>query len=178
MEIYNNKFEVTFTNKAAAESAKRIAADTFNAMTTESYINNAYKQFAESLNVEDNTLVNIEMTLLSSEIMEASIEVIKAIAETLKTECFTFDVVGYDEYTESWVEGSFENGQLEITSTYFPCGYTEFLHCPECGEDVVRIEDYDPSKTYVCPECGEEIDLSKVYAENAPVITKETTEIK
>ena len=48
----------------------------------------------------------------------------------------------------------------------------------ECGEYVVRLDEYDPSKTYICPECGEEVDLSENYKACAPVINKETIIIK
>ena len=178
MEIYNNEFKVIFTNTAAAESAKQIAADAFSAMNSQDDAYALAKRYAASLRVEDNILRSDELCFFADGFMDAAVVAIKAIAENLKTESFTIDVCGCDTYAESWVDGNFENGLLSITSTYYPYGYCEFIPCPECGEDVVRIEDYDPSKTYVCPDCGEEVDLSKAYAEFAPVITKETIEIK
>ncbi len=58
--------------------------------------------------------------------------------------------------------------------TFYPAGYTEYVACPECGEFVVRIEDYVPGKLYVCPDCGEEVDLSESYEEVAPIVEKTT----
>lgn len=178
MEIGIHTFNLTFANKAAAENAKKIATDTFKAMTTSCYNYNPYELFAASLCVKENDLTSEEACLTAEDFMNATVEVIKTIAESLKTESFTFNTFGEDTYTESCVDGCFEDGLLAITSTYYPNGYCEYLECPECGEFVVRLEEYDPSKTYVCPECGEELDLSEQYAEAAPVITREIIEIR
>ena len=178
MEIGAHKFDLTFTNKSAAEKAKQITADTLNAMSFKDYAFDPAEAFVNSLKVEKNTLASSDVCLIASDFMETAAAVIKAIAMNLKTEGFTFDAFGEDTYSESRVNGRFENGILSITSTYYPSGYYEFIPCPECGEDVVSLEDYDSSKTYICPECGEEIDLSKMFEEVAPVITKETIEVK
>lgn len=29
--------------------------------------------------------------------------------------------------------------------------------CPECGYEVVEIDDFDPNTTYICKECGAEV---------------------
>ena len=64
------------------------------------------------------------------------------------------------------------------TSAYTSSPVQYRYYCPECGELVVRLEEYDPSKTYICPECGEELDLYEQYGEDAPVITREIIEVK
>ncbi len=174
MEIFNNDLTITFTNEADVQNAKTIAVNTIKAMPIPGYDDNVSELFADSLYLDDNDLVNEEYCLSSDDFMKVAATVVKAIAASLKTANFTFDCVSSDSYAESCVEGCFENGLLTINTTYFPDGYSEFLACPECGEDVVRTEDYDPSKTYICPDCGEEVDLSN----EAPVITKETFEIK
>ncbi len=178
MEIGIHTFNLTFTNNAAAELAKMIAADTFKAMMTTDYNYNPYELFAKSLSVKGEVLTSEEACLTAEDFMNAAAAVIKAIAENLKTENFTFNTFGEDTYTESCVDGCFKDGLLTITSTYYPNGDCEYLGCPECGEFVVSLEEYDPSKTYVCPECGEELDLSEMYAEVAPVITREIIEVK
>ena len=68
------------------------------------------------------------------------------------------------------VTKSHKDGLLKIKDTYFPSDYWEYLFCPECGEDVVRLEDFNPNKEYVCPECGEVIELKEQYEEIAPVV--------
>ena len=178
MTIENHTFNLNFTNKSAAEKAKKIAADTFKTMKTSDYNYNPYELFAKSLCVKGNDLTSNEACLIAEDFMDATANVIKAIAENLKTENFTFNTCGVDSYTEGWVDGCFKDGLLTITSTFYPNGYWEHLFCPECGELVVRLEEYDPSKTYICPECGEELDLSEQYGEDAPVITREIIEVK
>ena len=174
MEIYHNDFEITFTNEADAESAKIIATNAINAMSVPGYAYNATEEFANSLCVEGNVLANEEYSFTSDDLLNVAVATIKAIAGSMKTASFSFKSGSADTYAESWAEGCFENGILTITSAYYPEGYSEFLTCPECGEAVERMDDYDPSKTYICPECGEEVDLS----DQAPVNSKETFEIK
>ena len=35
--------------------------------------------------------------------------------------------------------------------------------CPECGEEIVFVDDYDPSKTYYCKNCEMEVDNTDLY---------------
>ena len=175
MEIYNNSFTVTFTNAAAANKAKQIADESFRALHYNGYSEQPTILAANSLIIEDDmTLTFEELCFDSADLMDASRKVIKAIAFAMSEESFEFSVCGCDTYTESWVDGSFQNGVLDMTATFFPEGYSEFLLCPECGKEIVRIEDCDPNATYVCPECGEELDFSS----SAPVIEKETIKIR
>lgn len=37
------------------------------------------------------------------------------------------------------------------------CPYDFDGCCPECGYEVVEIDDFDPNKSYICEECGEEV---------------------
>ena len=173
MEIFDNDFTVTFTNKTAAKKAKQIAADTLNAMTIDGYVSNPAKETAAELHVEGKALSSDATAFDAHDFMEAAVNVVKAIAAKLSDESFTFNCVGTDTYSESWVEGSLENGVLTIDTTYFPEGYGE-LFCPECGEFVIEMEEYDPSESYICPECGEEIDFS----DQAPIKSHEIIKIK
>lgn len=169
MEFSTNDFTVTFTNAAAAKKAKQIADECFRSLRYDFYSKQPSVLAADSLAVDENTLTFEEICFSSLDLMEASRKVIKALAYGLKEETFEFSVCGVDTYAESWVEGAFQNGALDMTSTYFPEGYSEFLCCPECDEPIVKMEDYDPNAVYVCPECGEELDFS----DSAPVIEKE-----
>lgn len=174
MEIFTHKLNMTFANTDAAKAARQVASDTLKGMVISGYVVNPTELFANSLRTEETTLVSSACCLNANDFMEAAAAVIKAIGASMKDVDFTFDAFGGDTYSESLVDGFCKDGLLTITTTYYPYGYCEYLPCPECGEDVVRLEDYDPSKTYVCPECGEVIDLSEAYEENAPVITKES----
>ncbi len=179
MEVYSNKTEITFTNTEAASKAKEIASQVIASVEPNYNYLNGIKNTIKNLSIDENavTLPEDEGELASSDLLEIMTEVVKAIAEQLPSENFTFDVVGYDCYTEGWLEGKYEDGTLEIKSTYYPMGYTETLSCPECEEDIVSLDDYIPGKTYICPECGEEVDLSEQYKEYAPIITVTNLEI-
>ncbi len=47
--------------------------------------------------------------------------------------------------------------------------YDTMLCCPECGEEIVSVSEYDSEKIYTCPECGEECDLEEEYEESRPI---------
>ena len=173
MEVYTNQTKVIFTNAEAASKAKEIAAQVIASVEDNYFYLNGIKNTIRNLSINDNALClpEDEGELASSDLLEIMTEVVKAIAEQLPSENFTFDVNGYDCYTEGWLEGKYEDGTLEIKSTYFPLGYIDTLVCPECEEVIVALDDYIPGKKYICPECGEELDLSEEYKEIAPIIT-------
>ena len=172
MEVFNNKTEIVFTNAEAASKAKEIAAQVIASVESNYYYLNGIKNTIRNLTINDNALClpEDEGELASSDLLEIMTDVVKAIAEQLPSENFTFDIYGEDTYTEGWLEGKYANGTLEIKSTYYPSGYVEFLCCPECGQELVSLDDYVPGKTYICPECGEEVDLSEEYEVCAPNI--------
>lgn len=179
---YTNEMTITMKNAQACETAMAAIksalvenAERFN----QQYAYNATTRFANSLVILENKIVveNGEVGAFTPEDMP---EVIKTIAQAIAANSDKFEIHDYDscDYSEGDTTISFDGKALTIKSTYFPCGVVEFLSCPECGEDIVSIEEYDPNVTYVCPECGEEIDLSEQYEESAPVITKEVIKIK
>ena len=174
------KLTINFTNTTAAKEAKEIASKTLLTMEYDFSFRNAAENAAANLIAENNSLVLPEEhgAFSPEEWNDILTEILKGITTELPNENFTYTSCAYSNYSEAWIEGNYANGTLEINSTYYPMGYLEYVECPECGEEVVRIDEYDPNKTYICPDCGEEIDLSERYKECAPVITKETIEIK
>ena len=166
----NNNFTVTITNAAAASKAKQIADESLRSLHSEMLSALA----ADSLAINDDvTLFFEECCFSSANLVDVSKTIVKTIANNMKKEFFEFSARACDTYSEAWMDGSFQNGELNITSTFFPEGYYEEFECPECGEMVVSLEDYDPNKTYVCPKCGEELDFSDI----APEIERETIHI-
>jgi len=105
------------------------------------------------------------------------IELLKAIATELPEESFTCDIFNNCDYTESSFEAIYENGCLRTKTTYIP-EFVIYLCCPECEMEVVEVENYDPSKTYICPECGEEVDLTEAYDQVKPQITERVIKIE
>ena len=179
MYAENTKTEIRFTNEAAANEAKAIVAKTLNSMDCDFSFNNAVSHAVESLHVDGSTLMIPQggAWFLAEELVDVFPLIVKAIATQLPHEDFSFEVAGYDDYAEGWIDGCYADGNLEINSTFYPMGYCEYVSCPECGEDVVRLDEYIPGKLYPCPECGELVDLTEQYEEVAPVIKKEQIKI-
>ena len=173
MEIINNEFTVTFKNTTAATRAKEIAKGCLLSLNDEIGIDDAAILAADSLVVNKTILAFEECCFFSEELIEAAKKIVKAIAFGMKAEDFEFSVYGSDSYTSSAVEGNYQNGELSITTTFYPEGYVEEFVCPECDEVIVSLNDYDPSQIYICPECGEELDFSS----EAPVIEHEVISI-
>lgn len=175
------KMTINFNSTSTANSAKEIVKDAFLSMKEHDFcFSQAVEGAAANLTVENNTLLIADdnAAFLGEEIIEVAPIIVKALAAKLSNDNFTFDFCTTDEYTEGWVEGEYKNGKLDIKTTYYPEGYCEYVSCPECGELVVRLDEYDPSKTYICPDCGEVVDLSESYEACAPEIKMETITIK
>lgn len=174
-----NKMMITFTTHAAANCAKKIASRTIQEMNRSFWFCDAAEGTTSKILVSDTSVVLAEdAPLLADEMLDVAELIVKTLAAELPQENFTFDIVGADTYAEGWLDGSFTNGTLELTNTYYPEGYCEFVSCPECGEFVIGLDEYDPSKTYVCPHCGEEVDLTKQYEFCKPDIKRETVKIR
>ena len=174
------KLTFTFKTASAARKAKKIASKALLTMKQIFSFRNAAETAATNLIAENNILLlpREKGCFLAEECMEFLPIILKAIAEQMPNEDFTFEVTSTNDYSDAEFDSEYSNGTLCITSTYYPEGYCESVSCPECGEYVVRLDEYDPSKTYICPECGEEVDLSENYKACAPVINKETIIIK
>lgn len=179
---YSNEMTITMTKNSAALKALEIAqkeinsnANTFN----DGYANDPSSKFLSALEVDENiiTIENDEGFFTTEDFPSVVKSILEAIAKNLTTETFTCSAYTSSSYSEGEIEASYANGTLEIAETYYPEGYVEYLTCPECGEEIVSLEDYDPNETYTCPECGEEIDLSEQYEECAPVHHETTINI-
>ena len=177
---YITNLTLTFNTKAAANRAKKIAKEAILSLESSRYSDGA-EYTAAHLIEENNTLLipEGEVAYSTEEWMENVLPVLlKAIAKQLPHESFTFESNSTNDYSDAELDGRYAKGILEINSTYYPEGYCESVSCPECGEYVVRLDEYDPSKTYICPECGEEVDLSENYKACAPVIEHKAIIIK
>lgn len=178
---YTNEIKITMNSNNAAQIALNAAV---NALTNNAEtLNNGYRRnpsesLADALTVVGNTVVNDTEGYFTPEDIKCVIEVIlEAIASELSEENFECTVYTDSTYACDEIKASYSNSKLNIKETYLPAGYVKYLCCPECGEEIVRIDEYDAEQTYYCPECGDEIDLSEQYEEYAPVVTETTMNI-
>lgn len=105
---------------------------------------------------------------------EDALEVMPIMARNLakldKNASFELSSENQGTYTDSTVTIKYNNGKLVIDTVYYPSGAGwEMLSCPDCGEDVVSMDDYEKGKTYICPECGAECDFEYEYEEALPI---------
>ena len=71
---------------------------------------------------------------------------------------------------QSCADYEYEAGLLKIVMWESPEGNG---FCPECEEQVVCFDEYDPDKTYVCEECGENIkNHADMFGGILPVVKK------
>ena len=174
------KLTFTFKTASAAKEAKKIASEALLTMKHIFRFRNAAETAATNLIAENNILLLPRENgyFFAEECMDILPIFLKVIAKQMPNEDFTFESTSTNDYSDAEFDGKYSNGTLCITSTYYPEGYCGEVACPECGEYIVRFDEYDSSKTYICPHCGEEVDLTEKYNNSAPVITKETVAIK
>ena len=172
---YYTRLTGTFSNKNAAMKAMNVAkavlADNGNTYDR-NYARTPSQFMSDELEVKKNKLIlSGYCGFYVPEDTEAVLtDIFKEIAKTMPTETFTFESYTDSTYSDIDIEGNYINGTLTINSIYYPCGYVEYLRCPECCEEILSLEEYDPEKKqYVCPECGETIDLAKVFEDMNPV---------
>lgn len=175
---YTNEIKITLNTNTAAQTA-------LNA-SVKALLNNAEAlgcrpsmKLAEGLKVIDNTVITDydEGYFLPEGIADVMEVILAAIAEELRDETFECTVFSDSDYSCDEIAATFANRKLNIKETYLPSGFVEYLCCPECGEEVVRVDEYNAGETYYCPECGEEIDLSEEYEACAPKVTETTINI-
>ena len=170
---FNNVIRIMMENNEVANTAldmikKVLCSGDFS----RNYRNNTAEILANDLQVKGSQIIQEDYkSYFIVEDIDAVMEsVLKAIAGLEIVREFKCDVISESTYSEGEFEASYKNGLLKIKNTYYPCGHWEYLSCPVCGEDIVRLEDFDPSKEYICPKCGEVVDLRDEYEETVPCV--------
>lgn len=134
------------------------------AVARKALITNGYEKFANSLVESKDDCYMIEenscMTFLGDNFHEAIRTIYEAIVKELPEIVFR----GFSGYT--W--GTFEAGHCfekkGNTLVVGKIGYEGSGYCPECDEEIVSVDDYNPAETYYCPECGEEIPNDELFS--------------
>ena len=178
---FENNIKFSMENSEAANTAlAAIKKVLYAGDYSRGYMINTAEKLANSLLVKDSQIVPKELDgyFTVEDIYEVAKDIVIAVAHIDSILAFECEVNSVSTYTDGEFEASYKDGLLRIKEVFYPSGYYESVPCPECGSNVVRIEDYVPNRTYICPECGEEVDLSKMYDEVVPIITEENFEIK
>ena len=105
-------------------------------------------------------------------------EMAKNIAAETRNIPFHISNSNTGTYTDSKIEIQYCENKLVIETIYYPeRDYENALCCPECGEEIVSLKDFEAGKTYTCPECGEECELDDEYEDALPIEEKKIIEI-
>ena len=179
---YTNSMKITMKNEIIATDALKIIKTRLIAgfECDEHCTRNPSMMMHDALEIVGNTIVLPEEfgCYIPEEAETVISELVQDLAARLSTETFTFNVCNTSDYDESWINGSYANGELKIKSTYLPSGFGDY-YCPECDEIIATMLDDAEGNLLVeytdgvCPECGEEVDLS----EWMPVITEKTIKV-
>ena len=140
------------TNAKAKEASEIL----INRLNKGFEIDNTYRfnpssKMAQVISANDNTVTldgyDGYYTVEDSE--EVFFELLKVLAENLSEDTFSCEIINNSTYSEGTINASFSNGILTINSVYCtPEGYTEYLCCDECGENIVKIDEYDAEQKH------------------------------
>lgn len=172
MEAYTN-MKITLSTEEMANKAVEIISRTLKTLTPE--YEEELIRFEKDIFVENNAVV-VEYSCSLCSIFGIIDVLAKAIATELADEEFELDSwyfscnCGY----QSTIKATYKDGTLTINTIEAESdGY-----CPECGEQIVCYDEYDPNETYYCPECGDELNHEDMFEDGLPTFKEEVIKIK
>lgn len=175
---YSNAIRIEFENANDANSCKESVLsclDNINAAAfgySEEYNFGNLLRDGISFDGENDFFIDEEdyySIATPEDMLELIPEMAKRIALDNPRVSFRINNSNTGTYTDSRVELYYQDGKLEIETVYYPEGdYENILCCPECGEEIVSMDEFEKGKTYVCPDCGEECELDDEYEEALP----------
>lgn len=162
--IYTGEnFNLVLDNVENTRAAFRIAIQVLNEV--------GMTQDADMLSIDE---ANLKIYLTEGSIGNENnvvVQICRSIAKELKESAF-YGHAFYDDDScgyESCADYDYENGSLRITIIESLNGHGM---CPECGEQVVCYDEYDPNAEYVCDECGAEIENhNDMFGDVLPKVT-------
>lgn len=179
---YTNQLTITMRNEEMATKALAVLVKRLEAgfECDKTYKNNPSLKMAEALEIKENAIIlpddyGCYIAKDANEVLSVLMEV---LATAMKEEVFSCECWNNEDSFDIDFEAHYENGILAIKAVLYPNGYTEFLYCDDCGEEIVRFAEFDRNKKYYCSECGEELDLLKQYEEIKPIIAEKEIVIK
>ena len=161
---YEMNFEMYVEAKEQRNAVLEVIKKTLLENGYEKDIDNFVADKKDKCKIKENTSCSLNPDSFNEAIQSIYTAIVKELPEVV--------FKGYSGYLWGTVDAAHafkRNGNtLEVSLLeYEGSGY-----CPECDEEVVDIDDFDPEETYYCPECGEEIsgsDLFEIY-ENENII--------
>lgn len=154
---YEMNFEMYVGTKEQRADVLKVAKSALIAKGYEDFANNLVASKSDCYMIEENT----NMTYLVENFDDAISTIYQAIVRELPEVVFK----GFSGYTCGTYEAGHCFEKKDNTLSVGKIGYEGWGFCPECGEDVVHVDDFDPAKTYVCPECGEEISNEDMFVQ-------------
>lgn len=175
---YSNAIRIEFKDANDANSCKESIMLSMDNIDPKSFgYSEEYdfgKLLREGLSFDGETVYYIDeedyySIATPEDMLELIPEMAKKIASDNPQAAFRISNSNTGTYTDSRVELYYQDNKLEIETVYYPEGdYENILSCPECGEEIVSMDEFEKGKTYVCPDCGEECELDDEYEEALP----------
>ena len=185
MEYYNI-ITIVFENKVAALRSKESVMACLDGIDAGSY---GYSEkvvfsdiFRKHLSFDNDRTFSIDEEAgcgfaTPEDSLQLIPEMAKRIAEANKDIPFSISSFNTGTYSESRIELQYRDQRITVETIYYPQGDYDMLCCPECGEEILSVSEYEAGKTYTCPECGEECDLQEAYEEACPVEEKKMIDL-
>lgn len=153
---YEMNFEIYVEAKEQRKAVLEVIKKTLLENGYEKDIDNFVADKKDKCKIMENTSCSLHPVSFNEAIQSIYTAIVKELPEVM------FE--GYSGYFWGSTEAAHafkRNGNiLEVSLLqYEGCG-----SCPECGEEVVFIDDYNPEETYYCPECGEEVPNEELYS--------------
>ncbi len=153
---YEMNFQMYVGEKEQRAETLRIAK--------QALIEKGYQDFANKIEANKRDCFMIELdaccTLFDESFNDAISTIYKAIVKELPKITFK----GFSGYTWGTLEVGHCFEKANNTLTVCKIKYEGDGCCPECGENVVSADDFDPAKTYGCPDCGDVIPNEELFS--------------
>lgn len=124
---------------------------------------------------EDNKIAIVEGEIGNDN--SAVTEICKAVAQAIPDGSF-YGHSFYDDDNcgyESCADYQYENGVLTVKTIESENGHG---CCPECGEQIVCFDEFDPEKKYFCEDCDSELSAEDMFDGILPVTDTQVIKIK
>ena len=153
---YEMNFEMYVEDKKQRKGVLEVIRKALTEEGFDKFADDFIEDKKEKCMIRDNTSCSFS----ADNFDEAVSTIYKAIIKELPNVIFK----GYSGYTYGTFEGGhcFEkkgNTLIVERIVYEGSGW-----CPDCCEEVVFVDDYDPTKNYVCPECGEVVPNEDLFS--------------